>query len=92
MYKEILNTPQTLCPPLSLQGIPPSDLDFGISRVLAEGKEAVGGGSKEYWGNPHILKDTVDFPGGPMVKNLPTSAEVTGSIPGPGRFDVPQGN
>ena len=39
-----------MCPPLSLQGIPPSDLDFGISRVLAEGKEAVGGGSKEYWG------------------------------------------
>lgn len=45
--------PLGLCvPPLSLQGIPPSDLDFGISRVLAEGREAAGGGSKEYWGNP----------------------------------------
>ena len=81
-----------MCPPLSLQGIRPSDLDFGISRVLAEGMEAAGGGSKEYWGNPHILKDTVDFPGDPMVKNLPASAGVTGSIPGPGRFDMPQGN
>ena len=79
-----------MCPPLSLQGIPPSDL--GVSRVLAEGKEAAGGGSKAYWGNPHILKDTVVFPGGPMVKNLPASAGVTGSIPGPGRFDMPQGN
>ena len=51
--------------------------------------EAAGGGSKEYWGNPHILKDTVDFPGDPMVKNLPASAGVTGSISGPGN-KIPQ--
>ena len=27
----------------------------------------------------------MDFPGGPVVKNPPTNAEDTGSIPGPGR-------
>ena len=85
--------PLGLCvSPLSLQGIPPSDLGFGISGVLAEGREAAGGGSRECWVNPHILKGIVDFPGGPKVKNLPASAGVTGSIPGPGRFDMPQDN
>ena len=29
-----------------------------------------------------------DFPGGPVVKSLPASAGVTGSIPGPGGFQV----
>ena len=27
-----------------------------------------------------------DFPGGPVVKNLPANVGDTGSIPGPGRF------
>ena len=30
-----------------------------------------------------------DFPGGPEVKNPPTNAWDMGSIPGPGRFQVP---
>ena len=34
----------------------------------------------------------LDFPGGPVVKNPPASAEDMGSIPGPGRFHMPQGN
>ena len=34
----------------------------------------------------------VDFPGGPVVKNLSANAGDTGSTPGPGRFHVPQGN
>ena len=39
------------------------------------------------------LNDTLlDFPGGPVVKNLPASAGETGSIPGLGRFHMPQGN
>ena len=31
-----------------------------------------------------------DFPGGPVVKNLPANAGDTGWIPGPGRFHMPQ--
>jgi len=34
----------------------------------------------------------LDFPGGPVVKNLPASAGDTGLIPGLGRFHVSQGN
>ena len=34
----------------------------------------------------------VDFPGGSVVKNPPASAEDTGSIPGPGRAHMLQGN
>ena len=33
-----------------------------------------------------------DFPGGPVVKNPPANAGDTGSIPGLGRFHMPQGN
>ena len=33
-----------------------------------------------------------DFTGGPVVKNLPTNAGNTDSVPGPGRFHVLQGN
>ena len=32
------------------------------------------------------------FPGGTVEKNLPANAGDTGSIPGPGRFDMPWGN
>ena len=38
-----------------------------------------------------ILKDG-DFPGDPVVKNLPAKAGHTGSIPGPGRPHVSQDN
>ena len=34
----------------------------------------------------------LDFPGGAVLKNPPASAGDTGSIPGPGRFHVPQSN
>ena len=33
-----------------------------------------------------------DFPGGPGVKNPPARAGAMGSVPGPGRFHVPQSN
>ena len=33
-----------------------------------------------------------DFPGGPVVKNLPCNAGDMGSIPGPGRSHMMQGN
>ena len=35
---------------------------------------------------------TRDFPGGPVVKNLPASAGDMGLIPGPGRFHMVQDN
>ena len=38
------------------------------------------------------LIETREFPGGPVVKNPPASAEDTGSIPGPGRSHVLWGN
>ena len=34
----------------------------------------------------------MDFPSGPVVKNLPAKARDTGSIPGPGRFDIQWGS
>ena len=34
----------------------------------------------------------MDFPGGPVVKNPPAKVEVTGLIPGLGRFHMPPGN
>ena len=34
----------------------------------------------------------MDFPGGPVVKNPPANAGDTGSITGPGRSHMPQGN
>ena len=37
-----------------------------------------------------IKKSTRDFPGGAVVKNLPTNAGDTGSSPGPGRSHMPQ--
>ena len=33
-----------------------------------------------------------DFTGGPVVKNLPANAGHMGSVPGPGRSHMPQGN
>ena len=35
---------------------------------------------------------TEDFPDGPMVKNSPANAGDIGSVPGPGRFHMPQSN
>ena len=34
----------------------------------------------------------MDFPDGPVVKNLPADAGDIGLIPGPGRFHMPQGD
>ena len=36
-------------------------------------------------------KAVSDFPGGPVIKNLPASAGDTGSIPALGRFRMPRG-
>ena len=33
----------------------------------------------------------LDFPGGPVVKNLPANSEDMGSIPGLGRSHIPLG-
>ena len=37
-------------------------------------------------------KGMVDFPGGPVIKDLSASAEDKGLIPGLGRFPILQGN
>ena len=42
----------------------------------------------KYWINSDAEGD---FPHGPVVKNLPTNAGDTGSIPGLGRSHTPQG-
>ena len=42
--------------------------------------------------NIHIFKPVTGFLGGPVVKNPPAKAGDTGSILGPGRFHIPQGN
>ena len=36
--------------------------------------------------------NSLDFPAGLVIKNLPVKAGDTGSIPGPGRHHMPQGN
>ena len=36
-----------------------------------------------------IKNDPVDFPGGPVVENLPANVEDVGLIPGLGRFHMP---
>ena len=38
------------------------------------------------------IEHFLNFPGGPMVGNLPASAGGMGSTPGLGRFHVPRGN
>ena len=37
-----------------------------------------------------LKRKSWDFPGDPLVKNLPANAGDTGSIPGPGRFHMPR--
>ena len=39
-----------------------------------------------------IQKPFMDFPGGPLIKNLPASVGNRGSVLGAGRFHMPQGN
>ena len=44
-------------------------------------------------GDENLVKlIVVDFPGCPVVKSLPVNVGDTGSIPGPGRFHMLQGN
>ena len=40
------------------------------------------------WGLNREEYFCVDFPGAPVVKNLPANAGNMGSIPGPGRFHM----
>ena len=41
---------------------------------------------------PFLQNMHEDFPDGPVVGNPPANAGDTGSIPGPGRFHMSQGN
>ena len=40
----------------------------------------------------NIQKDIQDFPGGPVVKNLPANVGDLGLTPGLGRYHMPRGN
>ena len=71
--------------------------DFAAPRTVAhQAHLTVAFSRHEYWsGLPFptpgmlLLKVTsVDFCGGPVVKNLPASVGDTGLIPGPGRFHM----
>ena len=45
------------------------------------------------WGKIQLIKrESRDFPGGAVVKNLPANAGDMGSSPGPGRCHMPQSN
>ena len=46
----------------------------------------------EKWVLLVVLKVTADFPDDPVVNNPPAKAGDMGSIPGPGRFHMAQGN
>ena len=41
------------------------------------------------YGILHKSNVSLDFPGGPLVKNLPANAEEMGLIPGPERLHMP---
>ena len=45
--------------------------------------------AKKHWTKSNVL---LDFPGGPVVKNLPAKAADLGLIPGPGRSHMLWGN
>ena len=55
---------------------------FRFQPLLLTGKMAVCAQESTLW----------DFPGGPVVKNLPANAGHTGLIPGLGRLYMPRGN
>ena len=44
------------------------------------------------WCLIQVRIENPNFPGGPLVKNLPAGAGGMGSIPGPGRFHMPWSN
>ena len=59
-------------------------IQLGVQNECVEGVEI---------NNRNHFKDYHrDFPGGPVVKNLPANAGVMGSIPGLRRSHTPQGN
>ena len=47
---------------------------------------------REYIQVNDVLERTQDFPGGPVVKNPQANSQDSDSIPGPGRFHLPQAN
>ena len=45
-----------------------------------------------YWFSKTKSKESLDFPGGPVVQNPPSRVGAMGLIPGRGRFHMLQGN
>ena len=62
----------------------------GWECIEADLPAALGGGKKLTLLRQQMTNE--DFAGGPVVKNPPANSGDTGSIPGPGRFHMPQGN
>ena len=56
----------------------PMDCSLPVSSTMGFSRQ-------EYWSR-------VPLPSGPVFKNLPANAGDTGSIPGPGKFHMPQNN
>ena len=61
-----------------------------MESILRNEKQYFQDGWKIAWDD--VLKYLGDFRSGPVVKNLPANAGDTSSIPGPGRFHMPQSN
>ena len=70
----------------------PEILEYEVKSALGNiSTKKASGGDRIPAGLFPILKDG-DFPGDPVVKNLPAKAGHTGSIPGPGRPHMSQDN
>ena len=49
-------------------------------------------GSEFLLGISQFKNTGLDFPGGPVVENVPVNTRDMGLIPGPGRYYMPRGN
>ena len=82
----------------ALTSEPPGKPGYGQMNTFDGNVYPSGGAHWWYFSTPKIHKTFEsriwhrDFPGGPVVKNLPAKAGDMGSIPGPGRFHMPQSN
>ena len=78
---------EKFCSVVALPGCPQThSLALGKAKCLWQG-EAISAGREGK--HPFPVLNLQDFPGGPVVKNLPANAGHTGSILAPGRFPMP---
>ena len=91
---KLLQSCPTLCDPRDSS--PPGSPVPGILQARTLEWVAINQTSKTHLGGPHRSTGKkrygLAFPGGPVVKNLPTNAGDMGSIPGPGRSHMQWSN